>query len=165
VSSNLLPAFVALGSNLGDSSQIINAALDHLQSLSYGEFARSNVIVTDPVDCPPGSGKDCNAAARLDLPEEVSVLDWMDRLLEIEAEFGLRRRLTVNEPRALDLDWIGFGSRIIQLPPKLILPHPRAQQRSFVLKPLSEVSGSWRFPDSGLTPVELMASGACLDSA
>ena len=93
VSSNLLPAFVALGSNLGDSSQIINAALDHLQSLSYGEFARSNVIVTDPVDCPPGSGKYCNAAARLDLPEEVSVLDWMERLLEIEAESKLRAEL------------------------------------------------------------------------
>lgn len=81
---------------------------------------------------------------------------WMRQLLEIELEFGPRPRNVVNEARYLDLDWIGFGDKIISRPPELFLPHPRAQEREFVLIPMNEIAPEWRFPDSGKTPSELL---------
>lgn len=155
-SKNLLPTFIALGSNLGDSQQILSSALYRLESISAGSFLASSIIVTSPVDCPPGSPNYHNCAARLEMPEALDPLLWMQRLLEIELEFGPRPRNVVNEARYLDLDWIGFGDRIISHPPELVLPHPRAQEREFVLIPLNEIAPDWRFPDSGKTPSELL---------
>lgn len=77
----------------------------------------------------------------------------LEALFAIERSFGRTRGLP-NAPRTLDLDLIAFGRRV-QAAADLILPHPRAAQRLFVMGPLAEVASGWRHPQSGLTAAEL----------
>jgi 2-amino-4-hydroxy-6-hydroxymethyldihydropteridine diphosphokinase len=61
-----------------------------------------------------------------------------------------------NEPRPLDLDLIVFWNEI-RNSPDLILPHPRAHRRRFVLQPLSEIAPDLVLPGQGKTVAELLA--------
>jgi 2-amino-4-hydroxy-6-hydroxymethyldihydropteridine diphosphokinase len=148
-------AYIALGSNLGDSAQILIRAMDRLQSLSAAPLSRSSLIKTPPVDCPPGSAPFMNAAVALaPLPGETSE-SLLRHLLEIEILFGRQPKKILNEPRPLDLDLIAFGSQIINTP-ELILPHPRAHLRRFVLQPLSEIAPNLILPGQKKTVRELV---------
>ena len=79
--------------------------------------------------------------------------ETMAALQRIEAEFG-RRRGEANAPRTLDLDLIAYGRRIID-EPGLVVPHPRAADRLFVMGPLAELAPRWRHPVSGETAADL----------
>jgi 2-amino-4-hydroxy-6-hydroxymethyldihydropteridine diphosphokinase len=74
-------------------------------------------------------------------------------LRRIEATFGRRRDLA-NAPRTLDLDLIAHGRAVLD-EPDLILPHPRAHERLFVIGPLAEIAPEWRHPVLGETAAEL----------
>ncbi len=78
-------------------------------------------------------------------------------LLAIESEFG-RRRGEANAPRTLDLDLIAHGRLVIDMP-GLVLPHPRAVERLFVMGPLAEMLPAWAHPVSGETAA-VLARGA-----
>jgi 2-amino-4-hydroxy-6-hydroxymethyldihydropteridine diphosphokinase len=78
------------------------------------------------------------------------------QLLAIESRFG-RRRIAVNAARSLDLDIIAMGD-LVRAEPDPILPHPRAHERAFVLRPLADVAPSWRHPILGKTADELLAA-------
>ena len=78
------------------------------------------------------------------------------RLLEIESVFG-RRRTGVNAARSLDLDIVAMGD-LVRAAPDPILPHPRAHERAFVLRPLADVAPTWRHPILGRTAGELLAA-------
>ena len=130
---------VALGSNLGDSAQLIRLALARLPELSDGPLLNSSLWQTTPVDCPVGSHPFVNAVAGLtplatETPESV-----LEKLQRLEQEFGRQPKTGLTEPRLLDLDLIAFG-REVRATGKLTLPHPRAHQRRFVLQPLSEIT-------------------------
>jgi 2-amino-4-hydroxy-6-hydroxymethyldihydropteridine diphosphokinase len=71
----------------------------------------------------------------------------------IEDEAG-RARPYPNAPRVLDLDLIDLGGRVQAGPP--ILPHPRAHQRAFVLRPLAEVAPGWVHPGLGQGVADLL---------
>jgi 2-amino-4-hydroxy-6-hydroxymethyldihydropteridine diphosphokinase len=73
--------------------------------------------------------------------------DTLASLNEVEREFA-RIREGANEPRTLDLDLIAHGRTVIDSE-NLILPHPRAHERLFVMGPLAEVAPSWRHPRLG----------------
>lgn len=73
----------------------------------------------------------------------------MAALGRIEDAFG-RQRSVANAPRTLDLDLIAYGRLIGDLD-GLILPHPRAHQRLFVMGPLAEIAPDWIHPDKGKT--------------
>mgnify|MGYP000019755119 CR=1 FL=1 len=77
----------------------------------------------------------------------------MATLGRIEDAFG-RVRARRNGPRTLDLDLIAYGRLSGDLD-GLILPHPRAAQRRFVMGPLAEIAPDWRHPN-GSTAAELM---------
>ncbi|HEX3718888.1 MAG TPA: 2-amino-4-hydroxy-6-hydroxymethyldihydropteridine diphosphokinase [Verrucomicrobiae bacterium] len=150
-------AFVALGSNLGDSAEIVRRAMERLQALSSAPLMRSSLVKTTPVDCPPDSSPFINAVVGLrPLPGETPET-LFSRLREIEILFGRQPKKILNEPRALDLDLIAFGSRILNVP-GLILPHPRAHLRRFVLQPLSEIAPDFVLPGQVKTVRELLLS-------
>jgi 2-amino-4-hydroxy-6-hydroxymethyldihydropteridine diphosphokinase len=138
-------AFVALGSNLGDSKEIIRRAFDRLQTLSARGLVRSSLWQTTPVDCPPGSPPFVNAMAGLYPKPGETPQSLLRQLQALEAEFGRRRSGVANEPRLLDLDLIAFGQRTVNLP-ELVLPHPRAHLRRFALQPLAEIAPEFVLP-------------------
>ena len=77
----------------------------------------------------------------------------LEALFAIEREFG-RLRGAPNAPRTLDLDLIAYGRQVLE-GPALILPHPRAHERLFVMGPLAEIAPGWRHPARGLTAMQL----------
>lgn len=149
-------AVIALGSNLGDSRQIVLDAMGRLQSFSDRPILKSSLWQSPPVDCPPGSPKFVNAVAGLvprpgETPESL-----LKKLQALEQEFGRSRGHIINEPRTLDLDLIAFGAEA-RISPDLILPHPRALVRRFVLQPLSEIAPDLVLPGQGRTVSQLLS--------
>ena len=153
---NLKLVFVALGSNLGDSPQIILRAFDRLQEFSAVPVLKSSLWQTMPVDCPPGSPKFVNAVAGLVPLAEETPESLLNQLRRLEKEFGRRPKQVLNEPRPLDLDLIAFGNET-RSSPELILPHPRAHLRRFVLQPLSEIAPELVLPRQKKTVARLLA--------
>ncbi|SHM48226.1 2-amino-4-hydroxy-6-hydroxymethyldihydropteridinediphosphokinase [Roseovarius litoreus] len=170
-------ALIALGGNMpserGQPAETLRLALDRLDERGCRIRAVSRLYVTPCF--PPGAGPDfVNAAAVLDCaggPEEVLAL-----LHEVEAEFG-RERLTRWGERTLDIDLIAMGDAVLpdhdthrawrdmapdeqgaRAPGCLILPHPRVQDRGFVLVPLADVAPEWRHPVLGQTVAEMLAA-------
>jgi len=80
----------------------------------------------------------------------------------IEAAFG-RERIRPNAPRTLDLDLIDYDGRVEAGPP--VLPHPRAESRVFVLKPLADVAPRWVHPVSHKSVAALLAGLPAADLA
>ena len=137
--------FVALGSNLGDSRQTILRAIDRLQTLSDQPLLKSSLIETAPLDCPPGSPNFVNAVVGLMPRAKETPESLLKKLRVIEIEFGRQPKTVLNEPRPLDLDLIAFGKETRDTP-ELVLPHPRAHLRRFVLQPLAEIAPDFILP-------------------
>ena len=124
---------IALGSNLGDRKAAIESAIDLLEEFIDLEKV-STLIESEPVGGPE-QGPYINGVllGRTSLAPE----DLMTKLLEVEAELG-RVRSVPNAPRTIDLDLIDYEGVVIDSP-TLTLPHPRAHQRHFVIKPWLEI--------------------------
>jgi 2-amino-4-hydroxy-6-hydroxymethyldihydropteridine diphosphokinase len=149
-------AFIALGSNLGDSRKIVSGALARLQNFSDAPVLKSSLWQTSPVDCPPDSPRFVNAVVGL-VPRKDETPELLLKILRgLEAEFGRKPKTILNEPRSLDLDLIAFGNEM-RNSPELILPHPRAHLRRFVLQPLSEIVPDYVLPGQGKTVAQLLA--------
>jgi 2-amino-4-hydroxy-6-hydroxymethyldihydropteridine diphosphokinase len=148
-------AFVALGSNLGNSEEIIGRALERIQSLSAAPLLRSSLFKTKPVDCPPWSPPFLNAVVGLEPLSGETPQSFLRKLMQLEAELGRQRGEVRNAPRPLDLDLIAFGEQTMDLP-ELILPHPRAHLRRFVLEPMSEIAPDFVLPRQTKTVRELL---------
>jgi len=82
--------------------------------------------------------------------------DTLEAILALERQFG-RERSRPNAPRTLDVDLIAHGRQVIDTP-GLIVPHPRAYERLFVMGPLAEIAPDWRHPVLGLTARDLAAA-------
>ena len=130
---------VALGSNLGDSRQNLLRAFRELQTFSERPLRRSSLWRSSPVDCPPGSAPFVNAVAAFAATAAETPERLLGALQRIEERFGRRPKVDLNEPRPLDLDLIAFGSEL-RTTDRLVLPHPRAHRRRFVLEPLAEIA-------------------------
>ena len=139
------PVFVGLGSNLGESVVLLREALQRLSEHSIAPLCVSSLWSSTPVDCPPGSPSFVNAVARLTLDLQTVPEALLDTLQELEKAFGRRPKLVLNEARPLDLDLLAWGDRV-HSSPRLILPHPRAHLRRFVLEPWAEIDPDWVIP-------------------
>jgi 2-amino-4-hydroxy-6-hydroxymethyldihydropteridine diphosphokinase len=150
-------AFIALGSNVGDSPALLARAMERLEHWSARPLARSSLWQSAPVDCPPGSPPFINAVVALSpLPGETAG-SLLAKLQDLEKEFGRKPKQVMNEPRPLDLDVIAFGGEI-STRPELVLPHPRAHLRRFVLQPLSEIAPDLVLPGQARPVSELLAA-------
>ncbi len=156
-------AFIALGSNLGDSVRIVREAMQQIQAFSLRPVIKSSLWQTSPVDCPPGSPAFVNAVIALvtaagETPESLHA-----KLQAMEREFGRQPKEVPNAPRPLDLDLIAFGPETRNAP-ALILPHPRAHLRRFVLQPLSEIAPDLVLPGQTRTVRELLGALATTET-
>lgn len=149
-------AFVALGSNLGDTAEVLRHAMARLQGFSDEPVTRSSLWQTKPVDCPPGSPQFLNAVVGL-IPRTAETPEsLLEKLRSLEQEFGRQPKKIRNEPRPLDLDLIAFGNATRDTP-CLTLPHPRAHRRRFVLEPLNEIAPGLILPGQTKSVAELLA--------
>jgi len=148
---------IALGSNLGDSPAILRSALDELARLAAGPLLRSSLWRSTPVNCPPGSPDFLNAVVAFDPAANETPESLLTKLHALESQFGRHRSGVLNEPRSLDLDLIAFGAEQ-RATAQLILPHPRATQRQFVLGPLAEILPEFRAPGWSGTAANLASS-------
>ncbi len=146
-------ALIALGSNLGDRQLQLDQAVRYLQQLPQTRLLRqSSWHETDPVGGPP-QGKFLNGVAMLEtvLPPQ----DLLNAILAIETRMGRPASREKWGPRVIDLDLLSYGNQILQLP-GLEIPHPRMQERPFVLIPLAEIAPEWKHPTLNKTALELL---------
>ncbi len=148
---------VALGSNLGEPRSQVRCAIERLRGLSDYPLIESDLWQTTPVDCPPGSPRFVNAVVGLRPRLGQTPESLLAKLQEIEREFGREPKRVINEARPLDLDLIAFGKETRGLQ-NLVLPHPRAHVRRFVLQPLSEIAPRLVLPGQIHTVEELLQS-------
>jgi 2-amino-4-hydroxy-6-hydroxymethyldihydropteridine diphosphokinase len=138
-------AFIALGSNLADPLVQVRQALVELDSIPGTRVtARSSFYRTSPVGLLEQPDF-INAVASVRTTLKPQAL--LAALLAIENRHG-RRRSMRNAPRTLDLDLLLFGEQILGQD-GLTLPHPRLQERAFVLAPLAEIAPDAMVPGRG----------------
>lgn len=175
---NLSFGIVALGANLpgtaGDPVHALGTAIAALRREPGLWIADVSRAWRTPA-VPAGSGPDyANAVATIRTALDAGAL--LDRLHAIEAGHGRDRTTGRWSARVLDLDLIALDDLIlpdaatlrqwidlpvdrqrIAAPDRLILPHPRMQDRGFVLAPLAEIAPGWRHPLTGLSVSEMLA--------
>lgn len=142
---------IALGSNLGNSLAILEQALTRLSHHRQIEImARSPWYRTKPIGPPqPDYINGCITCRVVNL----TATNLLQILLATEQQFGRERRQRWGA-RTLDLDLILYGNHIIELP-HLAVPHPRMQERAFVLVPLADIAADWLDPRSQQTIAQL----------
>jgi 2-amino-4-hydroxy-6-hydroxymethyldihydropteridine diphosphokinase len=172
-------ALVALGANLpfeGDPPErTIATAFKALAKEGLTVLALSRLYATPCF--PAGAGPDyVNAAGLLEVGEEVDATSIMQRLHRVEADFGRKREQRWGM-RTLDIDLVALGDSVLpdaatqdawralapeaqarSAPDRLILPHPRLQDRAFVLVPLADVAPNWVHPRTGQSVAEMLAA-------
>ncbi|WP_134741150.1 2-amino-4-hydroxy-6-hydroxymethyldihydropteridine diphosphokinase [Nocardioides sp. 503] len=152
-------AVLALGSNLGDKMASLQGAVEAIADTpDVWVTAVSPVYETEPVDSPAGAESYLNAVLLVDTTLAAHRL--MDRALAIEDAFDRERTEVLNAPRTLDVDLIVVGDRRSD-DEHLRLPHPRAAERPFVLKPWHDVEPDAVFPDRG--PISDLLAGLGTD--
>jgi 2-amino-4-hydroxy-6-hydroxymethyldihydropteridine diphosphokinase len=138
---------LSIGSNLGDRLTNLQGAVDALADTPEVWLAAvSPVYASEPVDAPPDSEEFLNAVVLLDTTLAARTL--LDRALAIEDAYGRERTSQPGAPRTLDVDLILVGDRRAD-DDHLVLPHPKAHARAFVLAPWHDVDAGAELPDAG----------------
>jgi len=144
--ARLIPAYVAVGSNLDDPRAQVERAFEGLETLreTYSVL-RSSLFASRPIG-PVEQPDFVNAVAGL-----LTALDPMDLLGELQAletRLGRHRPAVRWGPRRIDLDLLVHGTSQVDAP-ELKLPHPGIAERAFVLEPLAEIAPDLDIPGAG----------------
>lgn len=145
----MIRVWIGLGSNLGDRRAHLEGAVEALRSLEGFRVLRtSDWITTEPVGGPAGQPLFLNGVLEGETALPARAL--LSALHRIERAHGrVREREERNGPRSLDLDLLLYGDDAIE-EPDLVVPHPRLEERTFVLEPLARLAPALRL-SSGLT--------------
>ena len=154
---------IALGANLPSNGlqpiETLQRALAGLAERGVAVAAVSSFYET-PAWPDPADPAFVNAVAAVETP--LQPVELLALLHGVETEFG-RMRSAPNAPRTLDIDLIDYEGRQVQ--GDLILPHPRAGERAFVLVPLADIAPGWRHPVTGQGVAGLLAALPAADRA
>ena len=146
---------IGIGGNLasaryGAPRNTLSAALVALRAERIGVLACSGWYRSEPV---PHSDQPWFVNAVAEIATDLPADRLLERLHDVEQAFG-RVRTVPNAARVIDLDLLDFHGEIAPARPgKATLPHPRLQDRAFVLQPLADLAPAWRHPITG-TPIE-----------
>ena len=134
--------FIGVGSNLGDRAGYLEFARKELSSVAgLTDLRWSPVYETEPVGAEGGPFLNAVWSFETDLSPRV----LLNKLHEIEAKAG-RQRHQPNAARTLDLDLLVYGNELI-LEDGLQVPHPRMNERRFVLEPFCDLAPEWVHPE------------------
>ena len=139
-----MKAVIALGSNLGNRELNIDSAVAEIAKIIEVTHLSTN-YETDPVG---GPDQPIYLNAVLIAETSIAPHDLLKALLQIESRLGRTREIHWG-PRTIDLDLIVYGSEKINTP-DLVLPHPRAHERRFVLEPWLEIDPTAELPGAGI---------------
>ncbi|MBQ8111738.1 MAG: 2-amino-4-hydroxy-6-hydroxymethyldihydropteridine diphosphokinase [Kiritimatiellae bacterium] len=129
-------AIVALGSNIEPRAGYLARARDALAAFPHTHIVQMSAVEeTEPVDVPGEYAHMKFLNQIVVLETALGPLDFSRRMHEVEDALG-RVRTVRNGPRTIDIDLIDFGG-IRMDTPELTLPHPRARERDFVMRPLA----------------------------
>ena len=136
--------YIALGGNLGDRRANLDRAVELLSLDPAVEvLAVSSLRETDPVGY-EDQPRFLNGAVAAETA--LSPRELLDLLLAVERELGRERTGPRHGPRTVDLDLLLYGDELVD-EPGLTVPHPRLDERRFVLEPLAELDPELTLPD------------------
>lgn len=141
--------YIGLGSNLGDSRQILAEAVQKLASL--GQVKTSHLYQSPPMG-PQDQPNYFNAVVQL--ITDLAPLDLLDRLQAFEQE-ARRVRLRHWGERTLDLDLLIYGDEQIQNE-RLTVPHVGVLERDFVLVPLLDIDANLQLNGNTLKDLDIV---------
>lgn len=131
----MITCYIGIGSNLGDRRKYIDSAIAELKDSRKIIVKRvSSIYETEPVSDIP-QGRFLNGVLEIDT--DLNPRQLLGILNSIEEKLG-RMRTVKNGPRTIDLDILYYGGRKID-DKDLIVPHPKIEEREFVLKGLREL--------------------------
>jgi len=168
---------IALGANVAS----IAGSLEETLTRALAELPKRGLVVTSRSELfqtpyfPAGAGPDLLNGVVI-CETVLSPQDALEQLHQIEADFGRVRKERWGQ-RSLDLDLLSYADLVLPdaqtyaqwrnlplaeqkeiAPDALILPHPRIQDRAFVLVPLAQVDPDWLHPVSGLSAQEMLSA-------
>lgn len=147
-------AYLGLGSNLGNRLAFLRGGRDALVSRTDIELIQAaGVYETEAVGGPPDNPLFLNTVLQIETVLEPHLL--LKACLAVENEFG-RSRPVRWAPRTLDIDILFYTDQVL-CEEFLIIPHPRLQERAFVLAPLLEIAPDFKHPLLDQTVTELAA--------
>ncbi len=143
---------LSLGSNLpskfGDSKNTILKCYEFFNNNDIKILKKSSFYETFAI---PNKSDPKFVNSVISVKTRFSPEELIKYILKVEEKFD-RKREQINAPRTCDIDIVDFNSEIINIFNKNIsleIPHPRLEQRSFVLYPIREIDKNWESPLSG----------------
>lgn len=129
--------YVALGSNLGDRVNNLRQAIARLTLIATSEIDQSSFYMTDPQDMEDDAQEFANAVVGFDTA--LTPRQLLAATQAIEVDMGRPANHGCNDSRIIDIDIIIYGNQVVS-EADLVIPHPRAHARAFVLMPLAEIA-------------------------
>lgn len=144
--------YLLLGSNMGDSEQMLTVATNMIEK-NIGKLTKSSSIYRTAAWGNEDQPDFLNQI--IIVSSSLSSLNILKEIFVIEKEMG-RVRTTKNAARVIDIDMLFFNDEIIQTE-TLTVPHPQIQNRRFVLVPLAEISPDFQHPLLKKSSLELLS--------